>query len=54
MAKFNNRLTRYEAPEGLVYDWANPKENDQHLYVKYLFLSKQDSIDNYKLVKEGE
>ena len=52
MAKLNSRMTKYEAPPGYVYDWVEPKENDEHLYVKYLFLSKLDKIENYKLVKD--
>ena len=58
----SNRMTRYEAPDGYVYDWTEPhiiKQKDEngneievldHLNVKFLFLSKQDSIDNYILV----
>ena len=52
MARLSNRMTRYEAPEGYVYDWAKPKDDGEHLYVKFLFLSKNDSIDNYILVKD--
>ena len=52
MAKLSNRMIKYEAPEGFVYDWAIPKEDDSHLYVKFLFLSKNDKIDNYILVKK--
>jgi hypothetical protein len=51
MAKLSNRMVQYEAPDGYVYDWAEPKE-DNHLYVKYLFLSKNDKIENYTLVKD--
>lgn len=52
MARLSNRMTRYEASPGYVYDWATPKEDGSHLYVKYLFLSKQDRIENYILVKD--
>lgn len=52
MARLSNRMTRYEAPEGYVYDWSKPKDDESHLYVKFLFLSKNDSIDNYVLVKD--
>lgn len=52
MAKLSNRMAKYEAPAGFVYDWAVPKEGDSHLYVKYLFLSKNDKIENYVLVKD--
>lgn len=51
MARFSNRMTKYEAPKGFVYDYKEPK-GDKHLFVKYLFLSRNDSIDNYILVKE--
>lgn len=52
LARLSNRMTKYEAPKGYVYDWAIPKEDGNHLYVKFLFLSKSDSIDNYILVKD--
>lgn len=54
----------YTAPDGKVYDWANPhmatiKEVDgsviervEHLYVKYLSISHYDTIDNYILVDD--
>ena len=51
MARFNNRITKYEAPEGFVYDYKELKD-DIHLMVKYLFLSKNDNINNYILVKD--
>ena len=40
MARLSNRMTRYEAPEGYVYDWAKPKDDKSHLYVKFLFRTK--------------
>lgn len=50
-----NRMTRYSAPPGYVYDWKEPKFNEDgtenHLYVSQLFLTKFDSIQNYKVVK---
>ena len=52
MARLSNRMTRYDAPKGYVYDWAKSRENNEHLYVKFLFLSKSDKIDNYILVKD--
>jgi hypothetical protein len=52
VAQKNNRMTKYEAPTGYVYDWATPREDGSHLYVKYLFLSKQDKIENYTLIKD--
>lgn len=56
------KVLRYDADEGMVFDWANPdehisvdedgKEIVDHLYVKTLFLSVGDSIDNYIEVEE--
>ena len=56
MARINTRITRYEAPEGFVYDYKIIPEDGTHLYAKYLALSKSDNIDNYILVedKRGE
>lgn len=59
-----NRMKSYIAPDGYVYDWANPhtatiinqdggKElREEHLYVKYLYLGSMDDIKEYKLVKD--
>lgn len=56
--------TLYTAPKGKVYDWVNPpitkiKEPDgtiteieEHLYAKYISISSQDDLKNYKLVDE--
>lgn len=52
MAFLNNRMTSYKAPDGFVYDYAVEHENGDHLYVKYLYLTKFDNIDNYILVKD--
>ena len=52
MAYLNNRMTAYTAPDGFVYDYATPREDGKHLYVKYLYLTKFDSIDNYILVED--
>lgn len=51
MARLSNRMTKYEAPQGFVYDYKEPKD-DNHLLVKFLFLSKNDDINNYILVKD--
>ena len=51
MARLSNRMTKYEAPQGFVYDYKKPKD-DNHLLVKFLFLSKNDDINNYVLVKD--
>lgn len=52
MAFLHNRMTAYVAPDGYVYDYATPREDGEHLYVKYLYLTKFDSIDNYILVED--
>lgn len=53
------KLTRYDADEGKVFDWAearfveeldengNPVQIQEHLYAKTLFIGGNDSIDNY-------
>lgn len=49
------KLTRYEADEGMVFDWAVARfvEDDdgnqvqEHLYAKILYIGSNDSIDNY-------
>jgi len=58
------KLTRYDADDGFVFDWAesrfhieldeNGKENEvqEHLYVKTLFIGGNDSIENYIEVEE--
>lgn len=52
----NNSLTRYDADEGKVFDWKEARyiydENDnpieqEHLYVKTLFIGGNDTIENY-------
>ena len=48
-------LLRYDADEGYVFDWAQPRfdideegnEIQQHLYAKTIYLGVNDSIDNY-------
>ena len=57
-------ITRYDADEGKVFDWAEPRFNEdaegneiqEHLYAKTLFIGGNDSIDNYIEVDapEGE
>lgn len=58
-----NRMKSYVAPDGYLYDWAEPhiativnqdgveEKITEHLYVKYLVLGSMDDIKNYKLVK---
>ena len=56
----NFNLIRYDADDGKVFDWAEPRYNEEfdengdvisktqeHLYVKTLFIGGNDSIDNY-------
>lgn len=53
-------LTRYDADAGKVFDWKEPRfqedENgeqvQEHLYAKTLFIGELDSIDNYIEVDE--
>ena len=60
-------LMRYDADEGLVFDWKEPRfeeildekgeptgeQKQVHLYAKTLFLGITDTIDNYIEVKAG-
>lgn len=58
------RMKSYKAPAGKVYDYALPRvitvindageseQREEHLYVKYLFLGSNDSIDNYRIVDD--
>ena len=49
------KLVRYDADEGYVFDWKEPRyetdeegnEVQQHLNVKTLFIGHTDSITNY-------
>ena len=59
MKSTNFNIIRYDADEGFVFDWAEPRyvevfedgvskgEVQEHLYVKTLFIGGNDSIDNY-------
>ena len=48
-------LTRYDADEGFVFDWKEPRFIEtvdggkvrEHLYAKTLFIGASDNIDNY-------
>jgi hypothetical protein len=48
-------LVRYDADEGKVFDWKEPRFNTdkegnktpQHLYAKTLFIGGLDNIENY-------
>lgn len=55
----NFNLVRYDADEGKVFDWKEPRYTElfednkvietvqQHLYAKTLYIGGTDSIDNY-------
>lgn len=53
-------LIRYDADEGMVFDWVEPRyiENEkgeqiqEHLYAKTLFIGGTDKIENYMEVEE--
>ena len=59
MKASNFSLVRYDADEGKVFDWKEPRyieifadgvsqgEQQDHLYVKTLFIGANDSIENY-------
>jgi hypothetical protein len=60
MKATNFNLVRYDADDGFVFDWKEPRftedENgekiQEHLYAKTLFIGPTDSIDNYIEVVE--
>ena len=53
------KLVRYDADEGYVFDWVEPRyikdsegnEIQEHLYAKTLFIGGNDNIANYIEVK---
>lgn len=55
-------LVRYDADEGKVFDWKEPRYIEteegetvqEHLYVKTLFIGGADTIDNYVEVEVVE
>lgn len=55
MKSTNFNLVRYDADEGKVFDWVEPRfiededgnQIQEHLYAKTLFIGANDSIDNY-------
>ena len=61
MISTNYSLTRYDADEGKMFDWKEPRftedENGQkiqeHLNAKTLFLGHTDSITNYIEIDEA-
>lgn len=60
MKSTNFNLVRYDADEGMVFDWKEPRfvENEngeqiqEHLYAKTLFIGGNDNIENYIEVAE--
>ena len=60
MNSTNFNIIRYDADEGQVFDWTEPRyiedENgnqvQEHLYAKTLFIGGNDSIENYIEVEE--
>ena len=60
MKTTNFTLIRYDADEGMVFDWKEPrfskdkngKEVQKHLYAKTLFIGPTDNIENYIEVAE--
>lgn len=55
MKSTNFNIVRYDADEGMVFDWAearftedeNGNQVQEHLYAKTLFIGGNDNIDNY-------
>lgn len=55
MKSTNFNIIRYDADEGKVFDWKEPRfvedeegnQVPQHLYAKTIFIGGNDSIDNY-------
>ena len=55
MISSNYSLTRFDADDGKLFDWKEPRfeedehgnEVQQHLYVKTLFIGHTDNITNY-------
>ena len=60
MKATNFQLVRYDADDGFVFDWKEPRfieqlneetnqieQIQQHLYAKTLFIGGNDTIDNY-------
>lgn len=63
MKSTNFNIVRYDADDGMVFDWKEPRyievfaddkseEIQEHLYAKTLFIGPTDSIDNYIEVPE--
>lgn len=63
MKSTNFNLVRYDADEGMVFDWVEARFHEdedgnqiqEHLYAKTLFIGANDSIDNYiEVIKPAE
>ena len=60
MKSTNFTVVRYDADEGCVFDWKEPRyvedeageQIQEHLYAKTLFIGLNDSIENYVEVEE--
>lgn len=64
MKSTNFNIVRYDADEGKVFDWREPRfttqldedgkeiEVQEHLYAKTLFIGSNDKIENYIEVEE--
>lgn len=60
MKSTNFNLVRYDADDGFVFDWKEPRyvedengeEVQEHLFVKTLFIGGTDTIENYIEVEE--
>lgn len=61
MKSTNFTMVRYDADEGKVFDWKEPRYNvdengeqiQEHLYVKTIFIGPTDSVENYIEVDEA-
>lgn len=59
MKSTNFNLVRYDADDGMVFDWVEPRyitneegeEVQEHLYAKTLFIGANDKIENYMEVE---
>lgn len=62
MKTTNFNLIRYDADEGFVFDWKEPRfiegehgeQIQEHLYVQTLFIGANDSIENYIEVEKPQ
>ena len=60
MKTTNFTLVRYDADNGFVFDWKEPRYHEdengnqiqEHLYAKTLFIGGHDTIENYIEVEE--